>query len=1003
MKIKLPTAFFKGRWQYLLCCFLLSNFCFAQVQTTVTGVVKSEKGETLPGVVVKAQTSNHTTTTDIDGKFYLKYSAENETLQVSSVGYKPLTVPVNGQKVVNITLEVSNQALNEVVVVGYGTQKKVNLTGAVSVISTKELTMKPVGQTSAALQGLAPGVTVTQSSGRPGGDGGTIRIRGIGTLNDANPLILIDNVEGSLNSIDPNIIESISVLKDAASASIYGSRAANGVILVTTKRGQNNQLGISYSAYAGVQRLTNLPDMVDAVDHMILTNLAYTNTGRAPLFSDATIENTRNGTNPDLYPNTDWQKEVLTGSGFMQNHFLSINGGSEKVKILASVAYLDQKGLLEVSRYQRLNLRNNADVKFSDKLSLSMDIQLVDNITKEPGRGSSSVFNQMNRIAPIFAGTFANGNYGEGSNGNNPIAYSRPEGGLAQTTNPGLLVNTNLNYKPFTWLQANITAAPRYDQIDGNTFVTAIKTYKADGTVAFTSPALATLDVNNSRSFYNNFRGTLTATTAMGKHNFKVLAGASREDYSNNNLSASRTTFIFPDYPVLGTGSSATQLNDGSKSSWALQSFFGRINYNFDERYLLEVNGRYDGSSRFAQGKRYGFFPSVSAGWRVSQEKFFEPVKNIIPEFKLRGSWGKLGNQNIGTYPAISLIELGAYSIGNQIYTVGALNDGANPNITWESTTMKDIGFDATLFKHLNLTFDYYERITTDILLKLDVPLITGQTPPFQNAGKVSNKGWELGLSYAGNIHDFKYSVGINLSDVKNKVLDLKGVNRTGITVSNEGYPINSLYGLQALGFFQSDAEVAKSPTQFGNVKAGDIKYKDQNGDNQITDADNVIIGSTIPRYTYSANINLAYKGFDLGIFLQGVGKANGYLYEQSVMPFFNGGTVQEMHKDNWTPQNTDAAFPRLAFGESNNEKASSFWVKDASYLRVKNLQLGYRLPANIAKHFIGAKGVRVYANGSNLFTFDHFWNGYDVEAPVGTGNTYPQVKVFNFGVDVNF
>ncbi|TCC87321.1 TonB-dependent receptor [Pedobacter frigiditerrae] len=1000
MKLILPR-FFRGKWHYLFGLMLICNFSFAQT-TTVTGVVKDEKGEVLPGVGVKSKSGNITTVTNGDGKFSIQVSVTKETLTFTFIGYKPLEVETDGKTILNVSLEPDNQKLNEVIVVGYGTQKKVNLTGAVSVVSSKDLTMRPIGQTSAALQGLAPGVTVTQNSGRPGGDAGTIRIRGIGTLNDANPLVLIDNVEGSLNNIDPSIIESVSILKDAASASIYGSRAANGVILVTTKRAKSNQLGVNYNSYVGVQRLTNQPDLVNAADHMIMTNLAYTNTGRAPLFSDAVISNTQNGTNPDLYPNTDWQKEILTGSGVMQNHFVTVNGGGEKVRFLASFGYFDQAGLLEVSNFRRFTFRNNADIRFSDKLSMSLDVQLNNRITKEPGRGSSSVFNQMNRIAPIFAGVFSNGNYGEGSNGNNPIAYSRPEGGLAKTNNPGLLLNATLSYKPLSWLQADLTVAPRYDQIDDDTFVTAIKTYKADGTVAFTSPSLATLDVTNSRSLYNNFRGTLTATKAISNHNFKLLAGASREDYTNNNLTASRTTFIFPDYPVLGTGSSATQLNNGSKSEWALQSVFGRFNYNYKERYLLEVNGRYDGSSRFAQGKRYGFFPSVSAGWRISQEEFFQPLTRVIPELKIRASWGKLGNQNIGTYPAISLIQLGAYSIGNQIFTVGALNDAANNNITWESTEMTDIGFDATIVKNLSLNFDYYKRTTTDILLKLDVPIITGQAPPFQNAGVVENKGWDLGLNYANNAKAFRYAIGITLSDVNNKVIDLKGVNRTGITVSNEGYAMNSLYGFEALGFFQSDAEVAASPVQFGAVKAGDIKYKDQNGDNKITDLDNVIIGSTIPKYTYSANINLGYKNLDLGLFFQGVGKANGYLYEQSVMPFFNGGTVQEMHKDNWTPQNTGAAFPRLAFGESNNEKTSSFWVKDASYLRLKNIQLGYKFSTDLTKK-LGLKSLRVFANASNLFTFDKFWNGYDVEAPVGTGNTYPQVKVYNFGLDVNF
>jgi hypothetical protein len=361
-----------------------------------------------------------------------------------------------------------------------------------------------------------------------------------------------------------------------------------------------------------------------------------------------------------------------------------------------------------------------------------------------------------------------------------------------------------------------------------------------------------------------------------------------------------------------------------------------------------------------------------------------------------------LGNQLIGTYPFTSSIAIGAYSIGGQIVSTAALNTLANSNISWETTEMSNIAVEARLFSNLSLTAEYYNKRTYDILYDLDVPLIIGLIKPMQNAGVVTNKGWELGLGYKGSLRNFRYDVAFNISDVKNRVVDLKGVNRTGITVSNEGYAINSLYGFEAIGIFQSDDEVTKHAKQFGIVKAGDLKYKDQNNDGVINDADNVIVGSTVPRYTYSANINAAYKGFSLSLFFQGVGKANGYLYENGIMPFFNGGTVHEQHKDYWSPDNKNAVFPRLAFGESNNEKNSSFWMKDASYLRLKNLQFGYTFPVRLTQG-AGIKNLRVYVNARNLLTWDNFWKGYDVETPVGTGNVYPQVKVLSFGLDVNF
>lgn len=999
------TRLLRSSHIYFLFAFVcLHAIAFSQNNDRVHGTVMDENNNPVNGVTVTLLNSATKTVTDESGMFTIMVPVLKGTLVFTSVGFQQQEVEINGSANITVRMPSVSVAMNEVVVIGFGTQKKVTLTGAVSTISSRDLMARPVGQLSAGLQGLAPGVTVTQRSGRPGADGGTIRIRGIGTLNDADPLVLIDGIEGNINSIDPNLVESISVLKDAASSSIYGSRAANGVILVTTKRAKGKGLSVAYNTYVGWQEATNLPEVVDAIDHMKLINVAYINSGRAQLYSDALIQQyiTIGADNRDLYPDTDWQKLVLTGSGLMHNHFLSINGGGEKIRFITSLGFFDQKGLYPTSSFRRYTLRNNADIKFSEKFDARFDIQLTNAITKESGRESGSVFNQMNRIGSNVPGVFANGNWGEGSNGNNPIAYSRLDGGLRKNTSPSLLLNTTLNFRPVKSLLAEFIVAPRFSQSDENNYERAVITHKADGSVAFTSPAQTSLELSNSKSFYNNLRASLTYTAGFRDHNIKVLAGASREDFRNDNFSASRTGFVLPNYPVLSTGASSTQTNTGTASEWALQSLFGRINYDYKERYLIEFVSRYDGSSRFIKEKQYGFYPSVSAAWRISEESFFQPLTNVVNELKLRSSWGQMGNQLIGTYPFTSSIAIGAYSIGGQIVSTAALNTMANSEITWETTEMTNFGVEATLFTNLSITAEYYIKKTYDILYDLDIPLTIGLVRPLQNAGVVHNRGWDLGLAYKGGGKRFRYDVNFFLSDVKNKVIDLKGVNRTGVTVSNEGYSINSLYGFEVLGIFQSDADVAKHAKQFGNVKAGDLMYKDQNNDGIINDADNIIIGSTIPRYTYSSTINAAYKGFNLSLFFQGVGKANGYLYENGIMPFFNGGTVHEMHKDYWSPQNTGAALPRLAFGESNNEKHSSFWMKDASYLRLKNLQLGYTLPATFIQK-MGINNLRVYVNARNLISWDNFWKGYDVETPVGTGNVYPQVKVFSFGLDVNF
>lgn len=984
------------------------------IQQTIRGTVTDEAGVPMAGVGVKVKESNAATVTDKNGRYAIEANSGN-TLVFSYVGFTAHEIRIGSQTTMDVKLLEEDNKLTEVVVVGYGSQKKVNLTGAVSTISGKDLAARPMGQTSAALQGMAPGVTVQQASGRPGNDAGTIRIRGIGTLSGtdqnsltgANPLVMIDGIEGSMNNIDPNLIESISVLKDAASSSIYGSRAANGVILITTKRAKADLVSISYNNYIGWQNPTNMPKLVNGLDYMLLINEAYVNTGRTPLYSDALVQKYReqNGVSSDLYPNTDWQKETLTGSGLQQSHFLTIQGGTQKVKMLGSFGLFDQKGIIQNSSFKRYTIRNNTDITFSDKLSARIDLQYVNAITTDPAATSSEIFQWMNGIPANQIGITEKGQWGVGWNGVNPISATR-DGGTNRNRAPFGSMNAVLNYKPVPWLEAEAAYAPKYALSSLKMFRKAIQSYLPNGTPSFLTPALTSLTENQAQSFFNNLRATVTATKAVKEHHFKLLLGGSREDYSFEQISAFRDTYILPDYPVLDAGSATNQRATGNAEEWALQSLFSRFNYNYKGKYLLEVNARYDGSSRFSTGNKYGFFPSASAGWRISEERFMQGLKGVLNEAKLRLSWGKLGNQNIGTYPSMTSIVLESYTLGKQIVNTAALNSLANKNISWETTEEKNIGIDLTLFQNLSITADYYRRRTRDILLLLDIPLIVGLASPYQNAGVVDNNGWELGLAYKGNIKDFNYNISFNLSDVKNTIKDMRGINQTGLTVNREGYAIGSLFGYQAEGFFSSDAEVAAHAKQFGTVKAGDIKYKDQNGDGIINENDKIIMGSTVPRYTFSSNISGAYKGFDFSILLQGVGKANGYLSGPGILPFnvggAIGGTIREENKDRWTPDHPDARYPRLAFGETNNEQASTFWLRNAAYLRIKNIQLGYTLSEKFSKK-AGLNRLRIFANGSNVASFDKFLKGYDVEAPVGAGNIYPQVKLYSFGLEATF
>ena len=982
----------------------------------ISGTIVDSSGEPIIGANVMVKGTTNGVISDIDGRFGIQ-AEPTSILVVSYIGYHTLEIPVNRQTVLSIVLTEDSQALEEIIVVGYGTQKKVNLTGAVSSVSVGDMTKRQVGQTSMALQGLVPGVAVTQRSGQPGADHGNISIRGKTTIGNNDALILVDGVETSLNNLDPSLIESISILKDAASSSIYGSRAANGVILITTKRAAQEQFSVSYSGYVGWQQATDLPNKVNAIDHMLMTNQAYTNIGKSPLYSDEYINEYRQHmrSNPDQYPDTDWYDESLTNNGLIQNHFVTLSGGSKRIRTLASVGYLDQNGIIENSNFKRYTFRMNTDMEISKQFSARVDAYATMTKRTEPSRDDA--FHWMSRIPANQAGVLSTGQWGEGWNGDNPIAFTN-DGGLRKVDSPSAILNFELTYKPTDWLTVKGSYSPNYWETHNTNFNKMVQTYKYDGTPYYRSPQKSTLKDQTDRNLRNLLTGTITFDKTFGSHGLKVLAGYQQEDFRNDGHRGERENFAFPDYPVLDAGGEENQKAYGWAYEWALQSIFGRINYDYQGKYLFEASMRYDGSSRFAKGNRWGVFPSFSVGWRISEEAFWDSARDIVDNLKIRASWGQLGNQNTmrpnswggfdpDYYPFSSDVNLGTkYIFDKTVYSGAAITDMANNNITWETTTDMNIGLDATFFGKLNITADYFQRKTKDILLKLDVPLIIGMKAPSQNAGEIENKGWELGLTYTDKVGDFNYRATFNLSDVKNKVIDLKGVNETGLTVNREGYPMNSIYALEAIGYIQpedydSDGNYMGA-TQYGNFGPGDIKYKDQNGDGEINSSDRVVVGGTIPRYTFGVSLYGEYKGVDLSILLQGVGKANGYIYGQGIQTFIMGGTVQEQHKDSWTPENRNAKFPRLAFNESNNEQNSSFWMKNAAYMRLKNLQVGYSL-SNKMLEKTPFTNLRFYFSGDNLLTFDKFWDGFDVEAPVGNGGYYPQMKSFSFGVDVRF
>ncbi|HEX5555113.1 MAG TPA: TonB-dependent receptor [Chitinophagaceae bacterium] len=1001
----------KTSFTIFLAILLACRMPLSAQQLQITGLVSGSKGAPLAGASVQQSGTQNGTTTNARGRFHLTVQkAAGASLTVSYIGFETRTVPVGGKSTFSIVLRPSASGLNEVVVVGYGTQKKENLTGSVSTVSGEDLVKKPVMRASAALEGLAPGVTVTQSSGEPGSDGGTIRVRGIGTLGNSNPLVLIDGIEGTLDGVDPNDIADISILKDAASASIYGSRAANGVILVTTKSGKSEKLRVSYNSYIGWQRFTDLPKYGDGYTYMTSLNQAYLNEGRDPLYSDDYLKEylANYKTDPDHYPNVDWQKMVFTGSGFLQHQYVGISGGSDRFRILGSLGYQDQLGEVPGYESKRYSFRVNSEMEITKNFQVRLNVSGRHSPTLSPagGTGTYGVISEVIRQPPIFPALLSDGRFGVGWAGTNPLARVR-DGGSVQDNYESFTGTIQANYQPIQGMDLEFNITPQFNDIWEKSFFKAVSTYEPGSAApAYTFPAKSTLTESDSRSWQNTMHFLFKYNRSFASHHFHFLAGYEQIGYRNDNFNAFRDDYALPQYQELNAGSVANWQNGGTASEWALRSFFGRLDYDYKGKYLLEANLRRDGSSRFAEGNKYGIFPSFSAGWRLSEEPFLKGI-GWLSNLKLRGSWGQLGNQQIGTYPFASVIDLGVnYIFGGAAAGGAAQKDMSNHDISWEATASTDIGLDAGFFNNkLSITYDYYVRNTTGILLQLPIPAIVGLNKPYQNAGSVKNTGWDLAITYRDQSEDFHYSIGFNLSDVRNEITSLKGTGPyiSTYTVDMEGYSIDALYGYRAIGIFQTADQVEKSPAQFGNVAPGDIIYKDVNGDGVINADDRMVMGSQVPRLTFGLNLALSYKGFDFSMLVQGVGKKSVFLYRDAVWAFYNGGKIQDWQLDYWTPDHPDAKYPRLiAETNHNNFQNSSFWVFNSAYGRLKNLVLGYSVPQTLLqKTFIDK--LRVYVSGQNMFTLDHMPQGWDPERPSGTASVYPISSTYVFGLDLTF
>ena len=1019
-----------------------------QIVSVKGTVVDQVTGEPIIGASVAVEGSSKGTSTDLDGKYSLN-APVGSTLKFSYVGYKETKKEVLQAGVLDVSLMESSVSLDDVVVVGYGVQKKVNVTGAVSMVKGDELENRPVANVSAGLQGLLPGVSITSSSGQPGAVP-SITIRGVSTINSSTaPLILIDGVSGGdLNLLNPNDVESVSVLKDAASAAIYGARAANGVILITTKQGKRKEKAtLTYSGYVGMQTPTALPELVTGRQYMELSNEAMSAAGFSRPYDVDAFEKYDSGMYPNEYSNTDWVNEIFKKHALQTSHSVSVRGGSEKSSYFMSYGYLDQDGLVvgDAFKTKRHNARINVNTEVFDRLKINGNVSFVDYYRNASGfSGTGGVFRLAQRMSPLLPvkwqqqnemGLWEDTEYWSSGSINNPV-YVATEGGEEKRKSRTLNTIVSADLRIIDGLNLGGQYAANYYFRETDKFTPTLPEYFSDGT-----PDPANKNMRNSVSqahqdaLTQTLQLTLNFQKQINKHEIGALLGYSQEWYNFSSLSASRKKIPFDGIYVIDAGTEDIT-NSGTKSSWALRSYFGRVNYAFDGKYLVEANMRIDGTSRFARDNRWGYFPSFSAGWNFSREKFMEFATSVLSSGKLRASWGELGNQNIpgNYYPYLSpIITEESYPIGASNTPVMGLwqNKIGNPDIKWETIRMLNFGVDLSFLNNrLNVDFDWYKKENIDALVRPDVPAIVGVSSSnvgYVNLGKIDVKGWELNLSWRDKIGNVNYNLGFNLSDARNKITDLGGTPESLTSTASGSYrrvgdPIGAFYGYLTDGLAQVyDFESVNTTTgkyqkpkfplvasQNGIVQPGDIKYRDISGpdgapDGVVDDYDKVVFGDRDPHYTYAIKGGLEWKGIDFSFYLQGVGKVAGYLEDEARHAFINDYSIpKKEHLDRWTPLNPNASYPRLYQSQEHNRLFSDYWKEDASYLRLKNIQIGYRFPARMVAP-LGINSLRVYASADNLFTKTDYFGAYDPEVRTTSGDVYPQVKTYVFGLSITF
>ncbi|MGQ1785372.1 SusC/RagA family TonB-linked outer membrane protein [Saccharicrinis sp. GN24d3] len=1044
---------------FLLLTIQITN---AGAQKSITGAVVDDTRQPLPGVSVIIKGTSIGTVTSTEGIYNISNVPEDAILVFSFIGMTSQEVVVGTQTTINVTMLSDYIGIEEVVAVGYGTKKKINLTGAISVAGSEELEARPVANVQQALQGVVPNLTITTSSatGEPGADM-AMNIRGLTSIEgDSEPYVLVDGIPMDINDIDPNDIESISVLKDVASTAIYGARAAYGVILITTKNGKaNSGIKVSYSSNYAITSLINMPKNADPLSFAYTMNEARENLGSSPYYSDEKLEwiamNMKEpGSAPEVLESsngltwnlgtdglnasaaTDWHSIIFKDYSSRTKHNLNLSGGNETLRYYLSGGFYDEKGQLKQADdfFKRYNIDGKINATINDWMKLSFLTKykyVEEEYPEHKTLGRSFIMLLTTRLKPTKPAYYPGTEVWTGRIGD-------MEMNKTNNIERQLVLSPRITLEPVKNWVTNIEVNYRTNDNRKQAVFPRIPYAIPDGTGGSTVLYSSSENTEYRDYMYSNHYFSPNIYTeyskAVGSHNFHVLGGYQHEVYNYNNLFATAAYLLTDEIPSLSTAVGEKTITDGL-GHWSTQSVFGRFNYNFAEKYLIEFNGRYDGSSKFENGERWGFFPSVSTGWIVSKENFF-PLKDAVNVFKLRGSYGSVGNQNVSNYLYIPTMSVGLSNwlfSGEQLWGVGS-PDIESINLTWEEVKTMDFGFDLqTLNNRLGVNFDWYESKTTNLVGPgKELPEILGTDVPKINEGEVTTRGWEIEISWKDKIKDFSYNIRAVLSDYQSEITSYN--NPTKILSSYyEGQKLNEIWGMETDGFFQSELEVDtwaldQSDIYSGAWAPGDLKYVDQDGDDAITIGDNTkdnpgdkkVIGNSTPRFQFGLNANASWKGFDFSFLIQGVGKRD---LDLRGLGTFRGPSNGQLHANVYTEHldywrddssplgaNPDAYFPApyVVFTGQNDKNyryPTTRFLQNGAYVRLKNVQVGYTIPKLITEK-VKISNARIYLSGENLLTFTDLMI-YDPEAFNGrqgrVGDQYPLSRAFSLGLDISF